>query len=106
MSDVSTNRSSSGSGPRQYEIRVRGHLEPRWAIWFGDMTLTRHADGTTVIRGPVTDQSALQGLLRKLNDIGLPLVSVTPTSSQRPAEPTTARTTHPASPTQTRRSTT
>jgi hypothetical protein len=64
-------------GPAPYEIRVRGRLAPRWAGWFDGMTLTRHDDGTTVIHGLVADQSALHGLLRKVADLGLPLVSVT-----------------------------
>ncbi len=65
--------------PDRYEIRVQGHLADRWAVWFDGMTLTRQADGTTVLDGPVADQSALHGLLRKVSDLGLPLVSVTPT---------------------------
>jgi hypothetical protein len=64
--------------PDRYAIRVKGHLTERWAAWFDDMTLTRQADGTTVLDGPVADQSALHGLLRKVGDLGLPLVSVTP----------------------------
>jgi hypothetical protein len=63
----------------RYEIRVKGHLPDRWAAWFDGMTLARQADGTTVLRGRVADQSALHGLLRKVSDLGLPLVSVTPT---------------------------
>ena len=65
--------------PGRYEIRVKGHLADRWAAWFDGMTLARQDDGTTVLHGPVADQSALHGLLRKVNDLGLPLVSVTPT---------------------------
>jgi hypothetical protein len=72
MSDL-----SSVPDAGRYEIRVRGHLEPRWAAWFDGMTLTRAADGTTNIHGPVMDQAALHGVLRKLRDIGLPLISVT-----------------------------
>jgi hypothetical protein len=64
-----------GSG--QYEIRVRGHLESRWASWFDGMTLTNESDGTTRIRGPVIDQAALHGVLHRLRDTGLPLISVT-----------------------------
>ena len=64
-----------GSG--RYEIRVKGHLEPRWAAWFDGMTLTNESDGTTSIHGPVIDQAALHGLLQKLRDTGLPLISVT-----------------------------
>jgi hypothetical protein len=69
------------SSPTQrYEIRVIGHLAPRWAAWFEGLTLTAHDDGTTVIDGPIVDQSALHGLLRKLGDLGLPIISVTPTT--------------------------
>jgi len=70
-------------GPAPYEIRVRGRLAPRWAGSFDGMTLTRHDDGTTVIHGLVADQSALHGLLRKVADLGLPLVSVTATARSR-----------------------
>ena len=59
-----------------YEIRLKGHLDSRWAAWFDGLTLTNESDGTTVICGPVVDQSALYGLLLKLRDTGLPLVSV------------------------------
>ena len=69
----------SAQEPDRYEIQVTGDLTDRWADWFDGMTLTRRTDGTTVLDGPVTDQSALHGLLRKVSDLGLPLVSVTPT---------------------------
>ncbi|GAA4346521.1 hypothetical protein [Angustibacter luteus] len=87
---MSERSESQDGGADRYEIRVRGHLAPRWATWFDGMTLTRHDDGTTVIHGPVADQSALHGLLRRLSDIGLPLVSVTaiPASAITPPEPT------------------
>ena len=64
-------------GAGRYEIRVRGHLEPRWVAWFDDSTLTTELDGTTLVVGHLADQSALHGLLRKVRDLGLPLVSVT-----------------------------
>ena len=64
-------------GSLQYEIRVKGHLDARWAAWLGGLSLTNDGDGTTVIRGPVVDQAALHGLLQKLRDMGVPLVSVT-----------------------------
>jgi hypothetical protein len=60
-----------------YEIRLVGHLHPRWAHRFDGMALTAETDGTTLIRGPVVDQAALHGLLRILHDLGLPLLSVT-----------------------------
>ncbi len=66
-----------------YEIRLQGHLDPRWSAWFDGLTVTSDADGTTVIRGSVIDQAALHGLLQKVRDIGLPLVSVT-TNNRRP----------------------
>ncbi len=73
MSEMSSG-SEHGSG--RYEIRLKGHLQLRWAAWFDDMTLTHDDDGTTVIRGSVADQAALHGLLTKVRDIGLPLLSV------------------------------
>jgi hypothetical protein len=62
----------------EYEIRLQGHLARRWSDWFDGLTLTREGDGTTLLRGPVVDQAALHGLLQKVRDTGLPLVSVTP----------------------------
>jgi hypothetical protein len=59
-----------------YEIRFKGHLEPRWADWFDGLSLTRESDGTTVLSGSVVDQAALHGLLGKVRDLGLPLIAV------------------------------
>lgn len=61
----------------QYEIRLKGRLDPRWSAWFDGLSLTTEDDGTTVISGPVADQAALHGLLQKLRDLGMPLVSLT-----------------------------
>jgi hypothetical protein len=66
----------------QYEIRVTGHLDTRWAAWFDGLSLTRADDGITVIRGPIVDQAALHGVLHKLRDIGVPLISVTQLRSE------------------------
>jgi hypothetical protein len=88
MSDVPTRRTPRVPDPDRYEIRVTGHLAPRWATWFDGMALIPQDDGTTVISGPVTDQSALHGLLRKLSDLGLSLVSVQPTAGKDPADRT------------------
>ena len=69
----------SAQEPDRYEIRVKGHLADRWAAWFNGMTLTRQADGTTLLHDPVADQSALHGLLSKVSGLDVPLLSVTPT---------------------------
>ncbi|HSO54156.1 MAG TPA: hypothetical protein VL330_15770 [Actinomycetes bacterium] len=61
----------------RYEIRVKGHLDARWVAWFDGMALSHDGDGTTLIHGHVLDQAALHGLLGKVRDVGLPLVSVT-----------------------------
>ena len=75
-------------GPGQYEIRLKGHLASRWSDWFDGLTLTRASDGTTLIAGPVVDQAALHGLLQKVRDTGLPLVSVTHLGQAQPDAPT------------------
>jgi hypothetical protein len=62
----------------RYKIRIKGHLASRWATWFEPMTVTAGSDGTTVLEGLVADQAALHGLLHKVRDLGLPLISVTP----------------------------
>ena len=59
-----------------YQIRVKGHLESQWTDWFGGLTIRLEDNGETLLTGPVADQSALHGLLRKVRDLGMPLVSV------------------------------
>jgi hypothetical protein len=63
-------------GPADYELRLSGHLDPRWETWFEGLTLTREPDGTTTLRGEVVDQAALHGLLGRVRDLGLTLLSV------------------------------
>ena len=67
-----------------YEIRVRGHLAAGWSAWFDGLDLTAEDDGTTAIRGPVVDQAALHGLLARLRDVGIPLVSLTELPADAP----------------------
>ena len=74
----------------RYEIRLVGHLDARWAAWFDGLSLTHESDGTTVIRGRIADQAALHGLLQKVRDTGLPLVSVIGTELGEPRIPTTS----------------
>jgi hypothetical protein len=61
--------------PMVYQIRIKGHLGPRWADWFGGMTITLEQGGETLLTCPVEDQAALHGLLRKVRDLGMPLIS-------------------------------
>ena len=71
----------------RYEIRLKGHLEARWAAWFDAASLTHESDGTTVIRGALVDQAALLGLLGKVRDLGLPLIAVTQLDGTHASEP-------------------
>jgi hypothetical protein len=59
-----------------YEIRIKGHLDGRWANWFDEMTISLEEDGNTLLSGLVVDQAALYGLLKKVRDAGMPLLSV------------------------------
>lgn len=58
-----------------YQIRIKGHLGPRWTGWFGGLAITLEDNGDTLLTGPVVDQAALHGLLRKVRDLGMPLIS-------------------------------
>ena len=62
--------------PAYYRIRVKGHLDPAWSAWFDGLCVTHDADGDTTLAGPVIDQAALYGLLRKARDLGLTLLTV------------------------------
>jgi hypothetical protein len=73
--------------PGRYEIRLKGHLDARWAAWFDGLSFTHESDGTTVIHGPLDDQAALHGLLQKVRDLGLPLMSVTHSEAKRAGVP-------------------
>ncbi|MFY9571029.1 MAG: hypothetical protein WAV20_06510 [Blastocatellia bacterium] len=70
--DTKTNPSQ----PMVYQIRVKGHLGSQWTDWFGGLTVTLEDNGETLLTGPVVDQAALHGLLKKVRDLGMPLVSV------------------------------
>ena len=85
MSEIPVGRPD---GPPRYEIRLQGRLDPRWATWFDGLTLTAADDGTTALLGPVADQAALHGLLQKVRDLGVPLLSVTQLHADQPGTST------------------
>ena len=64
--------------PERYEIRIKGHLDDQWTDWFGGLSIRLEENGSTLLSGPVVDQSALYGLLKKVRDLGMVLVSVNP----------------------------
>jgi hypothetical protein len=67
----------------RYEIRLQGQLDQRWSDWFGGLTLTARIDGTTTLTGPVTDQAALHGLLRRVAGLGVTLISLNMTNERK-----------------------
>ncbi len=67
-----------------YEIRVKGHLDSHWLAWFDDMAVTTEENGETILAGPIQDQPALHGLLVKIRDLGMPLLSVQRKSAHDP----------------------
>jgi hypothetical protein len=75
MSDI-LDQKTDPSQTMIYQIRVKGHLGSQWTGWFGGLTVTLEENGETLLTGPVVDQAALHGLLRKVRDLGMPLVSV------------------------------
>jgi len=69
---------TDSSQPLVYQIRIEGHLGQQWMDWFDGLTITLEEDGDTLLTGPVIDQAALHGLLKRVRDLGMPLLSVNP----------------------------
>ena len=67
---------TAGPRPTTYVLRVNGHLDQHWAAWFGGLVLTREDDGSTSLTGAIADQAELHGLLTKIRDLGVTLISV------------------------------
>ena len=78
-----------GGTPTRYQILIAGHLDRHWQAWFEDLTVTCTADGCTILSGVVRDQADLHGILRKVNNLGLTLISVNPQSQDEGADPPT-----------------
>jgi len=91
MTDRSTS-TPNRFGAGRYEIRVTGHLDARWSASFDGLAIRHQQDGTTVISGPVADQAALHGLIQRVRDLGLPLVSVIPSRAATRVRPSRQRT--------------
>ena len=84
MTSDAPSRTPDRGEPTVYRIRVRGHLDDRWADLREGLSITREEGGDTVLTVPVVDQAALHGLLRKLQDVGVPLVSINPAEPGHP----------------------
>ncbi len=70
------NLESHPGQPVVYQIRLKGHLSPQWTEWFAELTITLEEEGNTLLTGTVIDQAALHGLLKKVRDLGIPLLSI------------------------------
>lgn len=74
-----TNKPNTPTDPNPqmvYQIRIKGCLDRRWTAWFAGMAITQASNSETLLTGPIIDQAALNGLLRKVRDLGLPLIAV------------------------------
>ncbi len=87
------NTTAEPDGPAIYRIRVKGHLASRWERWFEPMAIVPQPDGDTLLTGPLADQAALHGILKRIRDLGLPLIAIERFASGAPTSPHERRTT-------------
>ena len=80
-------RPGGPQAPLRYELRVEGHLDEHWSTWFDGFAVIHADDGTTTLRGVVTDQAELHGLLAKVRDLGVTLISLTPRTAAGDGDP-------------------
>jgi hypothetical protein len=83
MSDIH-NPKHDADQPLVYQIRIKGHLGRQWVDWFDGLVITLEENGNTLLTGPLIDQAELHGLLRKIRDLGMPLLSVNSTGKKSP----------------------
>ena len=81
------NQKADPGQPMAYQIRIEGHLDQQWTEWFEGLVITLEDNGDTLLTGPVVDQAALHGLLKKVRDLGMPLLSVDPVKSDKEGMP-------------------
>jgi hypothetical protein len=86
MADKHNQKANPGQ-PMIYQIRIKGHLDQQWTDWFEGLVITLEENGDTLLTGPVVDQAALHGLLKKVRDLGMPLLSVDPVKLDQGDEP-------------------
>jgi hypothetical protein len=86
MADKPNQKADPGQ-PMIYQIRIKGHLDQQWTDWFEGLTIKLEENGDTLLTGPVIDQAALHGLLKKVRDLGMPLLSVDPVKSDQGDSP-------------------
>ena len=80
---MSNARDPKAAKPTVYQIRIAGHVNPRWTEWFDGMTITLLKEGDTLLTGPLLDQAALYGLLHRVRNLGMPLLAVTPVEKNK-----------------------
>ena len=86
MSSIRDQKTNPGQ-PVVYQIRIKGHLGSQWTNWFEGLAITLEDSGDTLLTGPLVDQAALHGLLKKIRDLGMPLISVCPIEARSPTTP-------------------
>lgn len=83
MMPIEIDLENAPNAPKIFQIKIKGHMSQKWVDWFDGLTVTLGEDGNTILSGPIIDQSALHGILKKIRDLGMPLLSVNSTDSNQ-----------------------